>query len=324
MNIEITTKCPLRCPQCYCSLEGGKDICLEKAVYWLEQGAQAGVKEVELSGGETLCYPHLYDLVKAASSLGMVPNIAISGYNFTQETYDLLKESGIGGIFVSLNGSTEQVNQLSRDGYHYALDALKLLNKINHKDTYINWVMHSSNADDFPEMIKIAEEYHVENLIILGLKPNAAGLIETFPDYVQMTRMKDFIRKYRGPVKIRIETCYSPLLAMVSETKLFGNLNNGINKGCTAGLTTFNVNVDGLLSPCRHLELFERYETFSDFWQKSVTLEKIRKSGDEDMALNCENCHYKNHCRPCLASSVRNEEIIPGNRWCPVSEYEHE
>ena len=37
MNMELTTACPLRCPQCYCSLEGGKHLDLETAMHYLEQ-----------------------------------------------------------------------------------------------------------------------------------------------------------------------------------------------------------------------------------------------------------------------------------------------
>ena len=55
MNIELTTRCPLRCPQCYCTLTGGKNIDLNTAIYWIKEGASLGVKEVMLSGGETLC-----------------------------------------------------------------------------------------------------------------------------------------------------------------------------------------------------------------------------------------------------------------------------
>ena len=65
MNIELTNCCPLRCPQCYCSLEGGKHIPPEVAIRAIEQGAALGVTHVELSGGETLCYPHLLELVEA-------------------------------------------------------------------------------------------------------------------------------------------------------------------------------------------------------------------------------------------------------------------
>jgi hypothetical protein len=59
MNLELTTRCPFRCPQCYCSLEGGKDLAYDKALYWIREAAKNKMQTVNLSGGETLVYPHL-------------------------------------------------------------------------------------------------------------------------------------------------------------------------------------------------------------------------------------------------------------------------
>ena len=139
MNLELTTRCPLRCPQCYCDLTKGKDLELETALYWLNEAAKNHVRTVNLSGGETMLYPHLSQLI-----------------------FD-----GVSGIFISLNGSTEEINAHSRDGYSLAIRALEILNEIGYEKTCINWVMHSNNADDFPNMIRLAETYHVAEIAVM-------------------------------------------------------------------------------------------------------------------------------------------------------------
>ena len=88
INLELTTKCPLRCPQCYCTLEGGKDLSRETALRVIREAAELGAKHAELSGGETLCYPWLLDLVAEARKNGIVPNIAISGWHFDRHVLD--------------------------------------------------------------------------------------------------------------------------------------------------------------------------------------------------------------------------------------------
>ena len=40
MNLELTNRCPLHCPQCYCELNTGKDLDLEQALYWLDEAAK--------------------------------------------------------------------------------------------------------------------------------------------------------------------------------------------------------------------------------------------------------------------------------------------
>ena len=46
MNLELTTKCPLHCPQCYVSLNTGKELPLETALSALRDGAACGVRLV--------------------------------------------------------------------------------------------------------------------------------------------------------------------------------------------------------------------------------------------------------------------------------------
>ena len=81
MNMELTTRCPLMCPFCYCTLNNGKDLPLEKAIFWLREAKKSGIVMVSLSGGETLCYPHLEEVIKEGSRLGLEINVALSGYN---------------------------------------------------------------------------------------------------------------------------------------------------------------------------------------------------------------------------------------------------
>ncbi len=320
MNIELTSRCPLRCPQCYCSLTGGKDIDLETAIYWIKEGAKFGVKEVMLSGGETMCYPHIFEVVSAAKQYCGGANVALSGYNFNQDTYEKLISAGVTAIYISLNGSTKEINSITRDGYELAISALELLSENKYDNTTINWVMHSSNADDFPNVLKIAEKYNVKFLTVMAVKPDSKKELKTIPTIEQMEFVKSVIRSYKGNVKILVESCFSPMLALVCDTKLFGNMNVGKNKGCGAGRNTFSVSVDGLLSPCRHLEYFESYETLEDYIQKSEIQKKIRGLEDEKRKP-CKDCRYSDYCRHCLAiNSKINNDLYIGNEHCPIYE----
>ncbi len=320
MNIELTTCCPLRCPQCYCSLTGGKNIDLQTAIYWIKEGAKFGVKEVMLSGGETLCYPHLLEVVSAAKNYCGGANIALSGYGFTHDVYEKLTAAGVTGIYVSLNGSTKEINSLTRDGYDLALNALEILKKAGYKNTTINWVMHSSNAYDFANVVEVAELYNVAHLTVMAVKPDSKKELKTIPDREQMEYVKSIIKMHKGNVKIFVEACFSPMLALVCDTKLFGNLNVGKNMGCGAGRRTFSVNVDGKLSPCRHLEYFESFETIEDYIQNSEIQKEIRTL-EEKKRKPCNDCRYTDNCRHCLAinSKIHNELYI-GNEFCPIYE----
>lgn len=319
MNIELTTACPLHCPQCYCSLEGGRHIPLSTVITRLQQAQKMGVQHVELSGGETMCYPHLFEVIRAAKERGIAANVALSGFGLNQETYEMLLKSGVHGIYISLNGSTKEINSLSRDGFELAISALELLKENNYPNTTLNWVMHSNNADDFPNIVALTEKYNISSLVVLGVKPDSKHMLSTIPTSDQMRSVSNFIRTYHGKTRLIIESCYSPLLALTSDTRLFGNLNVGVHKGCRAGRSTLSLNVDGMLSPCRHLDYFEQWDTLEEYWNNSQTLQMIRTL-EEYKREPCLSCKFCNYCRHCLSiNSKLNGDLYIGNEYCPLA-----
>lgn len=318
MNIELTTCCPLHCPQCYCTLEGGKHIPIDIAKKRLDEAAANGVKLVHLSGGETLCYPNLYELVSHSNSLGMKTNVALSGWNFNQNVFDSLCTAGVNGIFISLNGSTKEINSVTRDGFEYAIGALELLKKNQFKRTYINWVMHSNNCNDFVNVIRLAEQYDVSNLVVISFKPDSSHELKSFPSGDQIAEIATLIKSYKGPVTIMVESCFSQLLAVIKDTALFGNLNVGSTRGCRAGLYSYSINVDGNYSPCRHLDYIEKFNTLEEYLSNSPIIKKI-SDVDNDIKQPCSSCYYKNNCRPCLAvNSKIHGDIYIGHENCTV------
>ena len=106
MNLELTTACPLRCSQCYCNLENPKHMSPETAKKWIDEGVSAGVSVISLSGGETLCYPHLYEVIRYAKERGMTTAAAFSGWGLSEDVLERLRKAGLDHLNISLNGST--------------------------------------------------------------------------------------------------------------------------------------------------------------------------------------------------------------------------
>ena len=323
MNLELTTKCPLRCPQCYCELEGGKEMKLETAVYYLEEAAACHVQNVNLSGGETMCYSHLTELVAKCHELGMCANIAVSGYGITKDKLTELIDAGVGGIFVSLNGSTEEINRKTRDGYELAIHTLILLKELGYEKTVLNWVMHSYNADDFPEYVKLAETYRVSKIAVMAFKPDASHQLISFPSREQMEKVAAFIKGYRGPVHLEAEECFSQMRALVGRSFLM-NKNTGISRGCGAGRDGFSIDVDGRLTPCRHLDFPESNLSIRDYWENSSFVRTLRRV-EEQKEEPCSACEYQRNCLPCMAVSVKlHYRIGMGMAECPLGEKREE
>lgn len=320
MNLELTTACPLRCPQCYCSLDCSKHLNLDLAKKRIDEAANMGVKTVNLSGGETMCYPHLYELTAYAASKMDEVNAALSGAFFTQEAFEKLTQAGIANIHISLNGSTREINELTRDGYDYAIEALNILKKNHYSKTIINWVMHSNNAHDFEQMVQLAEEYDASTLVILGFKPDSNNALNSYPSKEQIIHVSNIMKQYKGNLQIRIESCYSNMLALHLDTKLFGNLNVSRYKGCGAGRFIVSVNVDGEYTPCRHIDRPEPFDTLEEYWEKSIILRELRDL-EKNKKEPCSSCRFSNYCRHCQAISWQmHNSLHLGFSTCPLQE----
>ena len=319
MNLELTTQCPLRCPQCYVHLQAGRHMPREVAIRRLEEAGRLGVDTVNLSGGETMCYPWLFEIIECAVKNGIDPSVALSGFGINDKSLDRLLSAGVRGIYVSLNGPTAEINAHTRDGYELAIHLLSLLRDRGFDNTYINWVVHDSNADLLPEMLKLAEEYKVHGLMVMAFKPDSQNALPSLPSREQMQKLARQIRDYQGPLDLCIESCYSSLKALVGQS-FFGNRNRGPFRGCGAGRDSFSVGLDGRLSPCRHIELFEDRDSIEEYWNQSPVLQQIRdaqKSPEEP----CASCRFENACRHCMAVNLKlHGSLSRGDGTCPLAE----
>jgi pyrroloquinoline quinone biosynthesis protein E len=325
MTFELTTKCPLRCPQCYCSLEKGKDLNFERARAVLQEGAANGLWHVSLSGGETMCYPRLYDLLEECAKLGVSNTIAVSGCGVDKTAVDRLIGAGTNAICVSLNGSTEEINSHTRDGYAYALHTLELLQEANFPNTVVNFVVHDTNCDDFPNMVGLCEAYGVSKLAVIAAKPTSKHELKTVPGSEQTARLAKNIQaaQARSAVTIGVENCYSPLKAWLGRSFLWGSTNTGIWRGCSAGRYTISLDVDGNFTPCRQLPLAEQFKTIAEYWNHSEILNKIRGI-DDSPAKPCAGCAYERYCLSCLAINYKIEgQLAKRNPYCSMGEFAH-
>lgn len=322
MNIELTSRCPLRCPQCYCDLDRGKDIPKEVALKFIKQAAHLKIPFINLSGGETLVYPFLTDLLRAIQAEGLNSAIAISGWGFDSAKLEELKEAGVDEIYVSLNGSTPEVNAKSRAGYELAINALKILQADQQVPYFINWVARNDNVEDFPNLVNLAKEAGVKGIVILESKPDADYALQAVISKENFLKLAQYLKQHKqSELPIAVEPCFSPMRAYINNYYLW-NRNTGVNKGCGAGRNAMAVDVDGNLIPCRHLLYPERYDTIEDYWWNSTVLDKLRRY-EENKGEPCRSCYLTQNCLSCRAVADKvTKNLFSGNNYCPVGEIE--
>lgn len=315
LQIEITKRCPLECPQCYKDLEGNLDIDFDFLSNFLKEEAKNGLKSVMLNGGEPLIYKHFMELLRIMHRSGIKSNVFTSGYNLTDEIMKCIRETNT-FFNISLNGSTEEINATSRDGYAIAMKAIQKLS-VGSADYGINWVARHDNVMDFPNIVAIAEEFNANNILIVGNKKNHKGVLQeplTKEDYLFL---KEYIGKHNkkeSKVKIIVQTCFTSLNYILTPS-----VKDRLNKGCPSGITFCSMTVDGLFMPCTHIYRLEKFDSVSSYWHQSKTLMEFRQF-DKSSGL-CIHCSAWDNCQFCRATSkAAYDDFTKGLEECEVYE----
>lgn len=227
--------------------------------------------------------------------------------------------AGVGGIFVSLNGSTKKIGSKTRDGYELAIHVLELLRDMAFDGVHINWVMHSNNADDFANMITLCETYKVSALSVMCSSRIPRTSCPVPPTAAQLYAVAEIIRAYKSPVRFDIEGCFSQMRALVYQG-FMGNLNQGLGRGYMAGTAVISININGKITPCRHLEIPEETRTIREYWHNSPTLQALRTAAHNPQEP-CKSCNLQKNCLPCMAFNHKlHGKIAFGTQECPLKQ----
>ena len=308
LQVEITVRCPLNCPQCYKVYSGPGDMKLELFKKVIEEAECLGVKSITLNGGEPLMHPNFCEMVNLTIDSGIECGTIISGWGLDETILNALPKDKF-HLFLSLNGSTEEVNGRSRDGYKYAIKAAALLNY--RKFSYnINWVARHDNVKDLPDMIALSQKYGAGKINVVLNKLTGSMEMDsplTWQDY-------DILKKVieTDPERFLVQDCYDQLFRILKfpQNPLYG---------CTAGIYNCAIDINGYFAPCTHLMYKEQHDNIRDYWQTSETLKVLRARRFMD---DCKDCSIVKNCHFCRAQSkLTHDDLGKGLKDCYLKEY---
>ncbi|MBV9458140.1 MAG: radical SAM protein, partial [Bradyrhizobium sp.] len=106
--LEITHRCPLKCPYCSNPVELDRASSELSTAEWkkvLSELAEIGVLQVHFSGGEPTARKDLVELVRHASDAGLYTNLITSAVLLTRERIAALANAGLCHVQISFQGS---------------------------------------------------------------------------------------------------------------------------------------------------------------------------------------------------------------------------
>jgi pyrroloquinoline quinone biosynthesis protein E len=290
---ELTHRCPLHCVYCSNPMELGRRADELTTEVWsrvFREAAEAGVLQVDFTGGEPLARPDIVELVRAARGSGLYVNLITSGLPLDETRLDELVHAGLDHIQLSFQGAQEEsANEISGTRAH--AQKLRVLDwlKTRRLALTLNFVIHRRNIDQLDEMLALGESSCASRIEFANVQYYGwafANRENLLPTREQVDRSVELLKRaaerLRG--KIHVEFVVPDYYAKYP-------------KACMGGwgqkLMLVAPNGDAL--PCHAARIIPglvfdnlKNRSLREIWEKSEAFQKFRR--EEWMPEPCKSC----------------------------------
>jgi pyrroloquinoline quinone biosynthesis protein E len=293
---ELTYACPLQCPYCSNPVDYSQyptELSTEDWKRVLTEARKMGAVQLGLSGGEPLARTDLAEIVRHASGLGYYSNLITSGYGLTEERIIELKEAGLDHIQVSIQASTQELNDhiAGTKSYSHKQDVARLVKKHGYP-MVLCVVIHRKNIHQMADILKMASELGADYLELAntqyyGWAHKNRDLL--LPSREQFETAEKIAQDYKETVKGKMKIYY-----------VVPDYYEDRPKACMNGWgTTFlTVAPDGVALPCHSARELPGLDcpnvtdfSIDEIWNDSKAFNFFR--GDDWMKEPCRSCSEK-------------------------------
>ena len=290
---ELTHRCPLRCVYCSNPMElkpRADELSTEAWSRVLREAAEAGVLQVDFTGGEPLARPDLVDLVRAARGAGLYVSLITSGLPLDEVRLGSLVEAGLDHIQLSFQGARpESADEIAgTKAYAHKLRVLDWIRPLRVALT-LNFVIHRHNIDQLEEMLALGESSGAGRMEFANVQYYGwawANRERLLPTRDQLNRSVELLKRAEEGLRgrIRLEFVVPDYYARYP-------------KACMGGWGSkfMLITPDGQALPCHAAQVIPglRFDNVADrsvreIWEKSEAFQRFR--GQEWMPEPCKSC----------------------------------
>ncbi len=293
---ELTYSCPLQCPYCSNPIDYANyqsELSTEDWKRVLTEARKMGAVQLGFSGGEPLTRKDLPELVKHARDLGYYSNLITSGYGMTEEKILQLKEAGLDHIQVSIQASTQELNDhiAGTASFEHKKTVARLVKKHGYP-MVLCVVLHRENIHQMPEILAMAEELGADYLELANTQYYGWAHINRdllLPTQEQFEQAEQIAQAFKEKVAGKMKIYY-----------VVPDYYEDRPKACMNGWgTTFlTIAPDGVALPCHSARELPGLDcpnvndySISEIWNGSKAFNFFR--GLEWMKEPCRSCDEK-------------------------------
>lgn len=305
VTIEVTEKCNFSCPHCYLGTRSKKNFPENKIEPLANDLFEAGVRLVDLTGGEPFLYPHLSTFLETFTSNFEVVTILSNGWFIDEEMCEKLKSFPNLQVSISLHSSSSNYhdNFVNKGGaWDKAKEAINCLISKN-IPVSIATTVTKQNLRDIEDILKLAKDWGCYGYRFQTIYPVGRG--ESFKDDLfpptdesnTPNQVFDFVE---GQKSIMRE--HKDFLQAESLDEIMNKMR--ITRNCGLGHSMWTISPTGEVRPCTMMptDWFEIGNIFDekpkDLCQKKIT-DKFAKLRAPHPDI-CQDCRYVDFCQGCV------------------------
>ena len=292
--MELTHRCPLRCPYCSNPLELDKrsaEMDTATVLRVLDEAAGLGILHVHLSGGEPTARQDIVEITAKCASAGLYSNLITSGIGRALALLPGLADAGLDHVQLSLQGvdvaSADKVSGL-RGSHDTKMKVAAEIKRLGLALT-VNAVIHRGNIEQVEGFIDLAVELGARRLEIAHTQyygwayKNRAALMPARPDVDRSIRIVEAARRRLAGTLV-IDLVVPDYYALRP-------------KACAGGWgrKLMNVAPSGKVLPCHAAESIPGLEfwhvqdhSLAEIWRRSPAFNAYR--GTDWMPDLCRTC----------------------------------
>ena len=289
VNWTLSYACNFSCRHCYSRGQTRKELPVERVLDIARELAACRVAFVNFGGGEPLIYPHLIEVAKTCTNLGLGVTMNSNGWLLNKEAARAVAGAGFRSVGVSIDGATPEVhdNFRSRPGsFERAFNALDNLREAGVPST-VSTVIFRDNLSRYREIVKKAAEHGATTVYLHNFKCSGRGMENREELDLSPEAWRDFYKdalswKEHAPAALAFD---DPILA------LLGRPEQGAVKGSTCGKLSLHIEPDGDTTPCGFIPLSLGNileDGLKKIWKESPILARMRDKKPTGKCLGCD------------------------------------
>ena len=213
---EVTRACDLACSHCRASALPSRDpqeLTTAQGVELLREIKRFGKPLLIFTGGDPLKRPDLFELIAAARDLGLTSFLSPSGTPLlTHASLRQARQSGLTGISISLDGSTEELHDSIRGvkgSFRWSIDGAAAAVGLR-LGLQINTTISRRNLADLPAMAELVAALEARRWTLFLLVPTGRALASQQISPQECERVFEWLAEITPRSRFRIKTTEGP------------------------------------------------------------------------------------------------------------------